>query len=71
MNPWPSVVPGGSPARKEPAASSSAVKRAIAAHRPGTSMAIRGRTIYLSIGRLPGSRGGRPRKPTAPTFFLP
>jgi hypothetical protein len=39
-----------------------AVKRAIAAHRPGTSMAIRGRTIYLSSSRLPGSRGGRPRK---------
>jgi len=39
-----------------------AVKRAIAAHRPGTSMAIRGRTIYLSSARLPGSRGGRPPK---------
>jgi hypothetical protein len=49
------------PAEKIPAMRA-AVKRAIAAHRPGTSMAIRGRTIYLSIGRLPGSRGGRPRK---------
>jgi hypothetical protein len=39
-----------------------AVKRAIAAHQPGASMAIRGRTIYLSLARLPGSRGGRPRK---------
>jgi hypothetical protein len=36
-----------------------AVKRAIAAHKPGTNMAIRGRTIYLSTGRLPGGRGGR------------
>jgi hypothetical protein len=36
-----------------------AVKKAIAAHRPGTNMAIRGRTIYLSTGRLPGGRGGR------------
>jgi hypothetical protein len=49
------------PAEKIPAMRA-AVKRAIAAHRPGTSMAIRGRTIYLSIGRLPGTRGGRPRK---------
>jgi hypothetical protein len=39
-----------------------AVKRAIAAHRPGASMAIRGRTIYLSTSRLPGSRSVRPRK---------
>jgi hypothetical protein len=38
-----------------------AVKKAIAAHRPGTSMAIRGRTIYLSPGRLPGSRGRKPK----------
>ena len=36
-----------------------AVKRAIAAHKPGTNMAIRGRTIYLSTGKLPGGRGGR------------
>lgn len=36
-----------------------AVKKAIAAHRPGTNMAIRGRTIYLSTGKLPGGRGGR------------
>jgi hypothetical protein len=36
-----------------------AVKKAIAAHKPGTNMAIRGRTIYLSTGRLPGGRGGR------------
>ena len=49
------------PAEKIPAMRA-AVKRAIAAHRAGTSMAIRGRTIYLSIGRLPGTRGGRPRK---------
>lgn len=38
-----------------------AVKKAIAAHRPGTSMAIRGRTIYISAGRLPGSRGRKPK----------
>ena len=37
-----------------------AVKRAIVAHRPEAFMAIRGRTIYLSTARLPGSRGGRP-----------
>jgi hypothetical protein len=36
-----------------------AVKKAIAAHRPGTNMAIRGTTIYLSAGKLPGGRGGR------------
>lgn len=36
-----------------------AVKKAIAAHKPGTNMAIRGSTIYLSTGRLPGGRGGR------------
>lgn len=36
-----------------------AVKKAIAAHKPGTGMAIRGRTIYLSTGKLPGGRGGR------------
>jgi hypothetical protein len=30
-----------------------AVKRAIARHRPGTSMAVRGRTIYISAGPLP------------------
>jgi hypothetical protein len=38
-----------------------AVKKAIAAHRPGTSVAIRGRTIYISAGRLPGGRGRRPK----------
>jgi hypothetical protein len=37
-----------------------AVKRAIAAHKPGTNMAIRGRTIYLSSGKLPGGRGRKP-----------
>jgi hypothetical protein len=36
-----------------------AVKKAIAAHKPGTNMAIRGRTIYLSSGKLPGGRGRR------------
>ena len=36
-----------------------AVKRAVAAHKPGTNVAIRGRTIYLSTGKLPGGRGGR------------
>lgn len=39
-----------------------AVKKAIAGHKPGTNMAIRGRTIYLSTGRLPGGRGGRKPK---------
>jgi hypothetical protein len=39
-----------------------AVKRAIAAYRPDANMAIRGRTIYLSTGRLPGGRGGRKPK---------
>jgi hypothetical protein len=38
-----------------------AVKRAIAAHKPGTNMAIRGRTIYLSTGPLPGGRGRKPK----------
>jgi hypothetical protein len=38
-----------------------AVKKAIAAHRPGTSMAIRGRTIYISAGSLPGGRGRKPK----------
>jgi hypothetical protein len=39
-----------------------AVKRAIAGHKPGTNMAIRGRTIYLSTAKLPGGRGGRKPK---------
>ena len=38
-----------------------AVKKAIAAHRPGTSMAIRGHTIYISSGKLPGGRGRKPK----------
>lgn len=38
-----------------------AVKKAIAAHKPGTNMAIRGRTIYLSTGKLPGGRGRKPK----------
>lgn len=38
-----------------------AVKKAIAAHRPGTNMAIRGRTIYVSTGKLPGGRGRKPK----------
>jgi hypothetical protein len=38
-----------------------AVKKAIAAHRPGVNMAIRGRTIYLSTGPLPGGRGRKPK----------
>ncbi len=38
-----------------------AVKRAIAAHRPGVNMAIRGRTIYISTGTLPGGRGRKPK----------
>ena len=39
-----------------------AVKKVIAAHRPDASMAIRGRTIYISTARLPGARRGRPPK---------
>jgi hypothetical protein len=38
-----------------------AVKKAIAAYKPGANMAIRGRTIYLSTGKLPGGRGRRPK----------
>jgi hypothetical protein len=38
-----------------------AVKKAIAAHRPGTSMAVRGRVIYVAGIPLPGGRG-RPAK---------
>jgi hypothetical protein len=38
-----------------------AVKKAIAAHKPETRMAIRGRTIYLSTGALPGGRGRKPK----------
>jgi hypothetical protein len=42
-----------------------AVKRAIANHKPGTNMAIRGTTIYVSTGKLPGGRGGRRPKSRA------
>ncbi len=42
-----------------------AVKRAIANHKPGTNMAIRGAPIYLSTGKLPGGRGGRRPKNAA------
>jgi hypothetical protein len=38
-----------------------AVKKAIAAHRPGTHMAVRGRVIYIASIPLPGGRG-RPAK---------
>jgi hypothetical protein len=38
-----------------------AAKKAIAAHRPGTNMAVRGRTIYISTGKLPGGRGRPPK----------
>jgi hypothetical protein len=38
-----------------------AVKKAIAGYRPGTAMAIRGRTIYVSSGPLPGGRGRKPK----------
>jgi hypothetical protein len=36
-----------------------AVKKVISASRPGTNMAIRGTTIYVSAAKLPGGRGGR------------
>jgi len=39
-----------------------AVKRVIANHRSDVNMAIRGRTIYLSTGQLPGARRGRKPK---------
>jgi len=39
-----------------------AVKKVIANHRPDVNMAIRGRTIYVTTAKIPGSRGGRPRK---------
>ena len=42
-----------------------AVKKAIAGFKPGTNMAIRGTTIYLSTGKLPGGRGGRRPKSAA------
>jgi hypothetical protein len=48
------------PAEKIPTMRS-AVKKAIAAHRPGTNMAVRGRTIYISSGKLPGGRGRPPK----------
>ena len=48
------------PAEKVPTMRA-AVKKAIATHRPGTSMAVRGRTIYISPGRLPGGRGRKPK----------
>jgi hypothetical protein len=38
-----------------------AVKKAIAAHRPGTHMAVRGRVIYISSVPLPGGRGRPPK----------
>lgn len=38
-----------------------AVKKAIAGHKPGANMAIRGRTIYLSTAKLPGGRGRKPK----------
>jgi hypothetical protein len=38
-----------------------AVKKAVAAHQPPVSVAIRGRTIYLATRKLPGGRG-RPAK---------
>lgn len=38
-----------------------AVKKAVAGHKPGANMAIRGRTIYLSMSRLPGGRGRKPK----------
>ena len=46
------------PAEKIPTMRAS-VKKTIAGHKPGTNMAIRGRTIYLSTAKLPGGRGGR------------
>ena len=48
------------PAEKVPAMRA-AVKRAIAAHRPETNMAIRGRTIHISTAKLPGGRGRKPK----------
>ncbi|MFL5757734.1 MAG: hypothetical protein ACJ77N_15765 [Chloroflexota bacterium] len=41
------------------------VKKTIAANRPNVQMAIRGSTIYLSSGKLPGRRGGGRRRKEA------
>lgn len=49
------------PAEKVPTMRA-AVKRVIAGHRPDVHMAIRGRTIYVSTGKLPGGGGGRKPK---------
>ncbi len=37
------------------------IKRAVAAHQPPVHVAVRGRTIYLSTGKLPGGRGRPPK----------
>lgn len=48
------------PAEKVPTIKAS-VKKVVAAH-PGTvNVAVRGRTIYLSTGKLPGGRGRPPK----------
>ncbi len=38
-----------------------AVKKVVASHRPQVNVAVRGRTIYLSTGKLPGGRGRPPK----------
>jgi hypothetical protein len=48
------------PAEKAPTMKLS-VKKVVAAHRPGVSVAVRGRTIYLSTGKLPSGRGRPPK----------
>ena len=48
------------PAEKVPSMRAS-VKKVITAHRPDANMAIRGRTIYVSTGKLPGGRGRPPK----------
>ncbi|HYO44151.1 MAG TPA: hypothetical protein VES19_13210 [Candidatus Limnocylindrales bacterium] len=48
------------PAEKVPTMRLS-IKKAVAAHRPEVNVAVRGRTIYLSTGKLPGGRGRPPK----------
>ena len=48
------------PAEKVPTIKAS-VRKVVAAHQGKVNIAVRGRTIYLSSGRLPGGRGRPPR----------
>jgi hypothetical protein len=48
------------PTEKVPTMKAS-VKKATAGHTPAVNVAVRGRTIYLSTGKLPGGRGRPPK----------